>query len=172
MDLMVLFLMQEMKLGDKSLYKSYIDASMPSDYSVFPVNYTEDEKAIIEGSDGYELICKLPETYKTHFEGMCEVSEEIKKEFTLDDYVKAKCATDKNVFLYRKDDFDLLGFIPFADIVEEINEFQNVKWMYDHAKKGFVMAADRDIRMGEALLIGKRPMSNLQYLIGRGKAYE
>jgi len=65
-----LFLLQELRQGEDSEYAAFIDI-MPTSFNDYPVNFTDEELAMLEGSPCLEEITDRIGMFKADYKFLC-----------------------------------------------------------------------------------------------------
>ena len=150
--------------NSNSFWTPYISL-LPSDFSNYPILFTEKELKYLTGSSLLPLI-------------------NIEKQYILDDYT---VVSEANLVTYQefienrllicsrlysiKADKDTSGLVPFADLFNHKFDIP-VSWNYDFDKEGFLIETQDSFDRNAELCIDYGPKSNIRLLLGYGFALE
>jgi hypothetical protein len=162
---LALFLYKEIK-KENSFYKYFINY-LPTDFSCFPIFYTNEQKNILKNSQLEERI-KIWEDQLANEHIM--IKEEIGIDISLDEYKKCRHLSWSRDFNIHKDGISFGTMIPLADLFNFHPEKINVEWYQQD--ENFYIKSTRDLKVGEEIFVSYGDRSNLLYLLNYGFTIE
>ena len=129
-----------------SKYQEWIDV-LPENTDDFPVNYTDEQKALLEGTDMTKIIQDKDILLVNDYKYICEKVPEMKK-FDFKDYKFWVDLWQSRAFTFTTNGVKSSAIVPFADMLNtEI--IPNCSYKYDEESQQFIYYAFRDISFGE-----------------------
>ena len=158
------FILQERRIPN-SFWEPYLNI-LPEKLANFPIFFTDDEKAWLEGSPFLdqvnEKISDIQEDYGTICRAVPEYSQ-----FPIEEFSKVRMAVSSRIFGMVIDSEKTDGFVPLADMLNHRRPRQT-SWNYDQDKGGFIIEALENIKRGEEVLDSYGKKCNSRFLLNYG----
>jgi len=127
-------------------WKSYLEI-LPKDFSSFPIFYTDEEFAALEGSSFLQQILEKKEDMKRDYNKICNHIPEFSK-FDYKKFCEIRMVVSSRIFGVKIECKKTDVLAPFADLLNHKRP-RSTHWYYDEMHKAFFIQSLEDIPVGE-----------------------
>ncbi|CAI2360645.1 unnamed protein product [Moneuplotes crassus] len=159
------YILQERLKGEESPFHPFIDI-LPKTFENFPIFFTEEERAYLEGSPFLAQVLEKIEDIKTDYDLICSVVPEY-SQFTLNEFSEIRMMVSSRIFGMNIDGKKTDGFVPMADMLNHKRPKQT-SWTYSDEKHGFVIEALKDIGRNEQVYDSYGKKCNSRFFLNYG----
>lgn len=159
------YILQERLKGEDSPFHPFIDI-LPKTFENFPIFFTEEERAYLEGSPFLAQVLEKIEDIKTDYDLICSVVPEY-SQFTLNEFSEIRMMVSSRIFGMNIDGKKTDGFVPMADMLNHKRPKQT-SWTYSDEKHGFVIEALKDIGRNEQVYDSYGKKCNSRFFLNYG----
>lgn len=162
------FLLQEFN-DPISFWKPYLDF-MPTDFTSFPIFYTNDEISFLKGSYFLESLNQKITEMLIDYNTVLEIAPEFDVH-TVEQFKKARMLVNSRLFGVTLEGKDTDAMVPFADLLNHKRPLETY-WRYDFDREGFTVNSDIEILPGSELTNSYGFKSNSRLLLCYGFVLE
>jgi histone-lysine N-methyltransferase SETD3 len=146
-------------------YKYYFDL-LPTDFSNFPIFYTNKELEYFKGSPFLDQIIEKKDDMKNDYKKLCEYLPDF-KQFSYLKFCEARVLISSRIFGISINDNKTDVLAPFADLLNHKRPRQT-QWFYDDNMESFVIQAVEDIKEGSEIFDSYGKKTNARFLLNYG----
>ena len=158
------YIMQERR-KESTYYDKYIDI-LPKGFDNFPIFYTTEERAWLEGSPfQHQISDKIKDIQSDYNLIVKEVPDY--KMFSLKEYSEMRMMVASRIFGITVNGVKTDGFVPYADMLNHRRPRQT-SWSYSDEKGGFIIESLEDIKRGEQVYDSYGKKCNTRFLLNYG----
>ena len=168
--LMVYLLWDRKVNGDRSFFKPYYDI-LPRTLRNMPVFWSDKELAYLEGSYLLAQISDRNDAITDDYRSICEVSPELAKLATLNEFKWARMCVCSRNFGLQVDGRRTSALVPYADMLNHYRP-RETKWTYDEERGAFTITALQSIPSGSQVYDSYGQKCNHRFLLNYGFAIE
>ena len=150
-------------------WKFYFDL-LPTDYSNFPIFYTQKELDYLKGSSFLNQIYDKKIDMKLDYEKLCKFIPSF-NQFSYKKFCEARMMISSRIFGIQIKDKKTDVLAPFADLLNHKRPRQT-QWYYDDILNSFVIQALEDIEQGNEVFDSYGKKTNNRFLLNYGFAIE
>lgn len=165
------FLIQELRKGDASFWKPYLDI-FPSTYDTIPTFYSPELMAWLDASFAVDKRNQQKQSIETEYERlMKEVPEFAAMRPTAEEFCWARTVVISRIFGFWINGKKTDGLVPMADMFNH-GAVKGARWTFDDSRKGFTMTSTMTLSAGEQVFDTYGRKCNSRLLIYYGFALE
>ena len=150
-------------------WKFYFDL-LPTDYSNFPIFYTQKELDYLKGSSFLNQIYDKKIDMKLDYEKLCKFIPSF-NQFSYKKFCEARMMISSRIFGIQIGENKTDVLAPFADLLNHKRPRQT-QWYYDNILQSFVIQALEDIEQGNEVFDSYGKKTNARFLLNYGFALE
>jgi len=158
------YLLQE-KRKEQTPFAEYLDI-LPKSLRDFPIFFTEEEKALLEGSPFLSQIHEKIEDIKADYNLICKEVPEY-SQFTIQEYSEVRMIVSSRIFGITVNGVKTDGFVPYADMLNHKRPRQTT-WYYSDEREGFIIEACDDIDRGAQVYDSYGKKCNSRFFLNYG----
>jgi len=140
------FILQEKLFNyETSFWRPWLDVipSMEECAVTLPVCFSEEDLEFLKGTEAYRLAVQRRKRNLKEFEELCEAVEAVRKHFSYEQYVWARCITTTRSYGVLIGDTFTSVIVPFGDMFNHTCE-RETRWSFDNSSQTFVISALKD----------------------------
>ena len=150
-------------------WKFYFDL-LPTDYSNFPIFYTQKELDYLKGSSFLNQIYDKKIDMKLDYEKLCKFIPSF-NQFSYKKFCEARMMISSRIFGIQIGENKTDVLAPFADLLNHKRPRQT-QWYYDNVLESFVIQAIEDIDKGSEIFDSYGKKTNSRFLLNYGFALD
>lgn len=163
------FLLYERAKGNNSFWHAYID-TLPKDYANMPINFSQEERAMLKGSMCIEKIGTRIQSLREEYETLCQHVPNFAR-FSLKEFTWARHAVITRIFGLFVGGLKTEGLVPVADLLNH-KRSRDTKWTFDNNKNAFTIINTRPLSKGEQIFDSYGRKCNSRFFVNYGFALE
>lgn len=148
-----------------SYFDQFIDI-LPKCFDNFPIFYTQEERAWLEGSPFQNQISEKIKDIQADYNMIVKEVPEY-REFSLKEYSEIRMMVASRIFGIQVNGTKTDGFVPYADMLNHRRPRQT-SWTYSDEREGFIIDALEDIKRGEQVYDSYGKKCNTRFLLNYG----
>ena len=156
--------MQERR-KESSYFDRYIDI-LPKAFDNFPIFYTQEERAWLEGSPFQNQISEKIKDIQADYNTITKEVPDY-REFSLKEYSEMRMMVASRIFGIQVDGVKTDGFVPYADMLNHRRPRQT-SWSYSDERGGFIIESLEDIKRGDQVYDSYGKKCNTRFLLNYG----
>ena len=157
--------MAEVEKGEASFYKPYLD-TLPRVVDGLPVDFSEEEKALLKGSSLLNEVNTRLENMKADFE-LLRAHVPLLKEKPFLEFKRYRNIISSRVFGLKIDGVKTGGMVPYADMIN--HKFPKMsEWNYEDGRAGFVLKSIGPLDRGLELFDSYGKKCNSKFFLSYG----
>lgn len=140
-----MFLLNEMRKGDESKWKYYIDM-LPKSYDNFPMFYTQEELDLLKNSVFEKILENNKKKLKEDYDILVEKIDFL-RDIPYVKYLESRIITSSRVYSIKIHGEPSLAMVPYADLFNH-KVPKDTSWFYDDETDRFTVKAIKDVKKG------------------------
>ena len=158
------YIMQERR-KESSYFDKYIDI-LPKAFDNFPIFYTQEERAWLEGSPFQNQISEKIKDIQADYNMIVNEVPDY-REFSLKEYSEMRMMVASRIFGIQVNGVKTDGFVPYADMLNHRRPRQT-SWSYSDHFEGFIIESLEDVKRGEQVYDSYGKKCNTRFLLNYG----
>lgn len=146
------FLLEERALGEKSWWRPYLD-TLPTEFTNVPVNFNEEEIAMLEGSQTYAMWESDTAEYESDYKYICGKLPSLCEKYDFEDYKWSRLAAMTRTFSLTVHGVSQSAMMPYADMINHDGDDRIATWDYDDDSDYGYLEMVHSAKAGQALTI-------------------